>query len=517
MRSSVCRVSHYRKWLKAGALAVVLALGAFGLVGGEARVSAGPSDRMVIVVVPSGGDDTQQLQDALDAASSAGRGVVIELAAGTFHVGRPLVGLNFDGTIRGAGSRRTTVLADGSVNPDGLFQLLPPDEGEALRTPTFPKLFEFHEVDIDRFGHPVTNRRSQRLMMRDLTLGASGRTVAHFDMNEGTDTQRLFSLIWIEGYRRDWTNSQNQTPGDIGTIDAEHAQVSTVRATFRNVHFDGRNRARADHEPGGALDPNPDVRNAVGVEGGGFALLPPPNDLCCGRPINAALLFERSRFTNLPGQAGIFAPQLVGKNDPGWTFGRDAVKGSLEVTDSVFEDAFAGVLAGDLSDVRVTVSRSAFRRLVDGAVALWTNYQPTFGAAIGYPAASPSRVIVKGSTFRDIGTIAVWMDEYVGPSLVDLKVRGNNFVLAPPSQTGVVGTTVDGAQIIDNDFSGEGYGGVVAVRSARWRVHHNDFCNLHIPPSTPAPPILELPANEAQAPVVIHDSVDIRVDHNDCV
>jgi hypothetical protein len=64
-------------------------------------------------VAPTGGDDTLQLQDALDAASSAGRGAVIELAAGTFHVGRPLVALNFDGTIRGAGTRKTTVLADG--------------------------------------------------------------------------------------------------------------------------------------------------------------------------------------------------------------------------------------------------------------------------------------------------------------------------------------------------------------------------------------------------------------------
>jgi hypothetical protein len=432
-------------------------------------------------------------------------------------VGRPLIGLNFDGTIRGAGSGKTTVLADGSVNSDGLFQLLPTDEAAALRTFSSPILFEFREGDIDRFGDPVSNRRSQRLVMRDLTLGATGRTVAHFDINASTNTQRLFSLVWVAGYRPDWTNSQNQSPANIGAIDAEHAQVSTVRVSFKGVHFDGRNRARAEHEPGGPLDPNPDVRNGLGVEGGAILLPPPPTPfVILFRPINAALLFEGSRFTDLPGQAGIFAPQPVGKNDPAWTFGGDAVEGSVKVTDSVFEDAGYGLLAGDLSDVRVTVSRSAFRRLVFGGVSLSTNFQQTFGDAIGYPASVSARVTVKDSTFKDSGATAIWMDELLGPSLVVLKVSDNNFVLAPPSQIGVLGTTVEGARIVDNDFSGEGYGGVVAVRSARWRVHENDFCDLLIQPSTPSPDDLMLPANETQAPLVILDSVDIGVDHNDC-
>ena len=217
--------------------------------------------------------------------------------------------------------------------------------------------------------------------MTDLTLGASGRTVAHFDINEFTDTQRLFSLVWFLGDHPDWTNSQNQTPADSGVIDQEHAQVSTVRASFRGVHFDGRNRARAGGEPGGAFDPNPDVRNAFGIEGGLVVVSELPDLIFFFKPINAPLVVVDSRFTDLPGGRR-FAPQLVGPGDPAWTFGPDAVNASVTVRRSIFEDMYAGVLAGDLSDVDVTVDSSAFRREVYGVV-LWTNYQSTDGDAMG--------------------------------------------------------------------------------------------------------------------------------------
>ena len=507
--------SGFRAAMTSGLLALLLAVGSNSVIGDTAWAGPDSTGRVVFDVAPSGGDDTQRLQAALDAASAAGPGAVIQLAAGLFRVGRPLVGLNFDGTIRGAGLRKTKVLADGSGNPDGLFQLLPPGEAAALRTTDSPILFSFHESDVDRLGRPVSNRRSQRLVMQDLTLGATGRTVAHFDINENTDTQRMFSLVWSVGYRPDWTNSQNQTPGDTGAIDAEHAQLSTVRASFRSVHFDGRNRARAEDEPGGPFDPNPDVRNAFGVEGGFALLQPPPDPVFFFKPINAALLFKDSVFTDLPGQAGVFAPQLVGRNDPAWTFGPDAVAGSVQVTDSVFEDTRLGMLSGDLSDVTVTVDDSTFRHL-DFGVALYTNYQSTDGDAIGYPASAPSSVTIRDSTFDDSGATAIWMDEYLGPSLVDFEVRDDSFVLTPPSQAGVLGNSVEGARIVDNDFSGEGYGGVVAATSARWRVHDNDFCDLFIPPSAPSPPELGLPSNETQVPVVVLDSVDIRVTDNHC-
>lgn len=475
--------------------------------------AATSSTSAVFRVAPSGGDDTQSLQAALDAASAAGPGAVIQLTRGVFRVGRPLVGLNLDVTIRGAGMGRTQVIADGGVNPDGLFQLLPDDEAAALRSLASAYLFLFVEADVNRFGEPVSTRRSQQIAMNNLTLGAQGRTVAHFDPNDG-ETQRLFSLVWVEGYRPDWTNSQEQTPGDIGRIDAEHAEISTVRASFDRVHFDGRNRARGDDEPGGPFDPAPDVRNGFGLEGG-FALLePPPDPVFFFKPINAAVRFEDSRFTDLPGQAGIFAPQLVGPDDPAWTLGPDAVQARVTVKDSVFHATPEGVLLPDISDVEVAVIGSNFRQ-VDFGVDVITGGQSTQGQVIGYPASVASQVSVRGSRFADTAVAAILVNE-LGPSMIDLKVVDNALVLAAPSQAGIVGFNVEGARVRHNEVAGVGYAGVVAKDSARWRIHDNDFCDLVVPPGATADPDLDLPANEAGAAVVLVDSVGIRMTHNRC-
>jgi hypothetical protein len=350
----------------------------------------------VFYVAPSGDDDATALQTALDAASAAGPGAVIQLKKGVFRVGRPLVGVNLDVTIRGACTGQTQILADGAVNPDnagGLFPLLPPDEAEALRLFPLPYLLLFVESDVDRLGAPVSTRRPQRIAMRRLTLGAQGLTEPHFDVSADGVTQRLFSLVWVAGYRPDWTNSGGKTPLDILGIDAEHAQVSTVRATFRKVHFDGRNRARGDDDPGGAFDPLPDVRNGFGLEGG-FAL--PPLGDGVFKPVNGALRFKRCRFSDLPGQAGIFAAQLVGPADPAWTFGPHPVKARVIVKNSVFPATNLGVLVRDLSDAKVSVTGCKFQQ-VGFSIEASTSLQSTTpqGQKIGYPASVPSRVKVK--------------------------------------------------------------------------------------------------------------------------
>jgi hypothetical protein len=61
-----------------------------------------------IVLSPSGGDDTAQIQDAFDLAY--GRpGSTVELTAGVFTLYGPILAVNFDGTFKGAGKCRTTI------------------------------------------------------------------------------------------------------------------------------------------------------------------------------------------------------------------------------------------------------------------------------------------------------------------------------------------------------------------------------------------------------------------------
>lgn len=122
---------------------------------------------------------------------------------------------------------------------------------------------------------------------------------------------------------------------------------------------------------------------------------------------------------------------------------------------------------------------------------------------------------VRGSRFADTAVAAVWVEE-LGPSLVDLQVVDNALVLAAASQAEIVGLNIQGARVRHNDVAGVGYAGVVAKDSAHWRIHNNDFCDLLVPPGATADPILELPANQAGAPVVLLDSVDIRLTHNRC-
>ena len=167
--------------------------------------------------------------------------------------------------------------------------------------------------------------------------------------------------------------------------------MSTVRIRLRDVHFDGRNRARGPGEPGGASDPNPDVRNGIGVEGGLVELAPAPDPAFFFRPVNAALDCERCRFSDLPAQAGIFVAQPVGRNDPAWRFGGDAVAAGVHVTNSVFERIDVGVIVADVSDAEVAVARSAFRRTAFGVI-VHANVQSVEGGVIGpFSTRPPSR------------------------------------------------------------------------------------------------------------------------------
>jgi hypothetical protein len=460
---------------------------------------------------PSGGDDTAAFQAALDAASF-GPTKTIRLAPGTYNISRPLVGLNSDVVIAGSGTGTTTILADGSSNPDGLFELGP---GPALAA--FPNafLFYFRESDVDVTGQPLGSRRSLDVVLKDLTLAARGKTQPHFDINVGTFTQRMFSLVWMEGNRPDWTNSYGQTPSDIGMIDADHAQISTIRAQFQNVHFDGRNRGRADGEPGGPFDENPDVRNATGFEGGLTLVSLPPDPLVFYfKPLNAEIDVKDSLFTSFPGQAGIFAPALVGSDDPAWSFDPAAAAGSVTVKNSVFEDTAIPVLLPLMSAMDVTIKDSSATRSSQTAVILTAGSPAGAADAIGYPGGSPSSASIKSSSFEgSLFESILLANEDGSPALLEASVRDNTFLLAPPFGLGITGIGVEDADIKDNSFTGQGYSAVIAAFSSGWKMSNNDFCGLDIVLPSPFAP---LPENTENAPIVLFFSTDMRVIESEC-
>jgi hypothetical protein len=236
--------------------------------------------------------------------------------------------------------------------------------------------------------------------------------------------------------------------------------------------------------------------------------------------VNGAVECKGCRFSDLPGQAGIFAPHLVGPADPAWTFGPNPVKAGVVVKDSVFRATDTGVMVPDLSDVKVSVTGRRFQRVGFGIDAS-TNFQSTTpqGQAIGYPASRRSQVKVQRSKFADTRSAAILVKE-LGPSLIDLKVVDNAFVLAASSQAGIVGFNIEGARLRHNDVAGEGYAGVVAKESADWRIENNDFCDLVVPPGATAnladDSDLDLPANTAGAALMLLDSVDIQLTDNSC-
>lgn len=459
---------------------------------------------------PSGGDDTAAFQLALDAASS-GPTRRIRLAPGTYNISRTLVGLNSDVVIVGSGTAVTTVLANGSSNPSGLFELGPTG---ALGVEASAYLFYLQESDVDTSGQPLDSQRSLNVEIRDLTLAARGRTQPHFDINVFTNTQRMFSLVWMNGYRPDWVNSAGLSPADIGMIDAEHAHISTIRARFHNVHFDGRNRDRADDEPGGPFDENPDVRNATGFEGGLTIVSPPPDPIFFFKPVNADIVVSDSVFTSFPGQAGVFAPQLVGVGDPAWTFGSDAVSGGVAVRGSVFEDTSIPLLLSDVSSMEVSVRNSVFLRSITAGVIVTTNFQSTEGGVIGYPASAPSKVRISDSLLDNANLASVLLDESPGPPLLDVRIQKNEFVLAAPFQSGIVGVSTADAKIAENTFTGVGYAGIVTIASTGWRIDDNDFCALFVPPN--APSAGGTPPNADQAPIASIFSSGLRVTGSEC-
>ncbi|MFX0078602.1 MAG: hypothetical protein ACFE8O_05125 [Candidatus Hermodarchaeota archaeon] len=132
-----------------------------------------------IILYPSGGDDTAQIQAAFDMVAGKKRST-IELAAGVFTVSEPIQAADFDGTFKGAGKDLTIVQ---TVDEFGIGQLpLVP----------FGYVFAFYQENKGTSRGTAT-----KVALSDMTIQAVGNTQ---DWQQFSWTFKFYLfLVWITG------------------------------------------------------------------------------------------------------------------------------------------------------------------------------------------------------------------------------------------------------------------------------------------------------------------------------
>ncbi len=432
-----------------------------------------------VKIAPSGGDDTAAIRSAIELAGSDG---VVELGAGTFRISESII-VRHSLTIKGAGRERTSVIGDASLAPGGIY---PNISGAELASIGFawpaPFLFYFH-VEEECFG---------RYALRDLTLGMSGLAAPHRDWSSDT-SERLLSLVWVMG--GPWLNSAGESPTDIGQIDAEHRVLSTVEFRCEDVCFDGKNRDPAA----------PDVLKGFDMSGGIVLSHLDENgeevDDSLSKPVNGNISFRKCRFADLA--EGTSTVSVIGRDDPYWTFGPEAVEGAIVVRECDFERTLYAVATYDSSDTRVVVKDCSIRGS-DVGVYFSNDYQVDEFEWIGFPETAMCELLVADSVFRDGGFADVLVEEWLGGHTFDAVIRDCRFRLEGDGEIGIRFWGSQGTVVRDCDFSGPGEAGIHALDAEGLRLVDNDFCDLE-------------PSNPAGASVVVAGTTTIVAKHNDCL
>jgi len=435
-----------------------------------------------IELSPSGGDDTDAIRSAIELAGPDG---TVELRAGTFRISESII-VRHSLTIKGAGRNQTTVIADASLAPGGIYPNISEEERTSIEFfKAVPAVFIFHVAE-NRFG---------RYGLRDLTLGVSGLTEPHFDGLEGDGSERLFALVLVVGSDGFWHNSAGESPTDIGEIDAEHRVLSTVRFRCEDVFFDGKNR-----DPGA-----PDIFRGFFMVGGiVFSHYENGEEVEDGlpKPVNGNVSFRKCRFADIA-EGGIFASSVIGRGDPYWTFGPEAVEGAVVVRECDFERAPYAVLLYDLSDTRVVVEHCPIRES-DVGVYISNDFNAEVFAWIGYPETAMCTLLVRDSVFRDGGFADVWVEEFQRGHTVDARIRDCQFRLEGDGEVGIRFDGTQGALVRDCEFSGPGEAGIYALDAEGLRLDDNNFCDLE-------------PSNPEGTTVVVDGTTTIVSHHNDCL
>jgi hypothetical protein len=132
-----------------------------------------------IILYPSGGDDTAQIQAAFDMVAGKKRST-IELSTGIFTVSEPIQAVDFDGTFKGAGKDATIVQ---TVDEFGLGRL-----------PLYPHswVFAFYQENKGTSRGTAT-----KIALSDMTIQAVGNTQTWSQF--GMEFKFYLFLVWITG------------------------------------------------------------------------------------------------------------------------------------------------------------------------------------------------------------------------------------------------------------------------------------------------------------------------------
>jgi len=77
--------------------------------GESSALKAAPAENFIITLTPTGGDDSDAIEEALWEARNEGPGSVVQLTEGTFYVTRNIRVDGFDGSLKGAGKSETVI------------------------------------------------------------------------------------------------------------------------------------------------------------------------------------------------------------------------------------------------------------------------------------------------------------------------------------------------------------------------------------------------------------------------
>jgi hypothetical protein len=179
----------------------------------------------VIIINPSGGDDTQQIIDAFEAAKALGDGSTVFFSEGTFQISEPIGIANFNGAVKGAGMDKT-LIQDLNQEPFPIMSdAYPPGIGGGIWSSGF---LVFYNTGDDLFTS---------ISVSDMSFKFNGIAVPQYKpWHAGLLQDNLDCFIWICGN----VNGIEELPN----IDAKITNVA-FEGSYNDAYMEGINI----HEP----------------------------------------------------------------------------------------------------------------------------------------------------------------------------------------------------------------------------------------------------------------------------